>query len=498
MYRRLFGCLGLLLAVVEVGHAAALGSAFTYQGALDVSDQPANGAYDFEIALYLATTDGVALGTSMHDNVDVDQGLFAVTLDFTQAPFSTSTQYYLELRVRDGASTGAYTTLLPRQPILATPYALHARSVDASAIVGAAAARPVFTLHSITLPGSSPVAGDSSITIGVDGLPVASIYDSSNGDLVALHCDDPSCTQRTMTVLDSAGIVGRGNSIIVTPNGLPAISYIDSTNGALKMARCTDVRCTAAALFVVDPSVGDSRRSVIMTGLSGTLGTADIVYRDEIQGDVQSATCGPTGSCTLATIDFTGNVGRALDAFRVGQRAFVAYGDETTGSLKLKQCFLNISNCTSSVAITVDAAAAAADIALMAPPDGRPLIAYVRGTELRTARCSDESCLSTAVGAAIGSSVPFGAVSGTVGADGLPVMAALSSDFGRALIYKCIDAACTTAFLGNSLGNSPGDLNARHGLTLGAHGNPFVIYRVVDRVRLWVCDTPECGQARRR
>lgn len=493
---RQFGCVGLLMALVNVVHAAALGSAFTYQGELRVSSQPANGTYDLEIALYSVSSGGAALDTAVRGDVGVSQGLFAVTLDYTNIPFVSATQYYLELRVREGASTGSYTILLPRQPIYATPYALHAQSVDASAIVGAAAARPSFATRSIALPGTGPSASDSSITVGVDGLPIASVYDSANGDLVALHCDDPGCAQQTMTVLDSAGIVGRGNSIFVAQNGLPAISYIDSTNGALKMARCADTRCTSAALFVVDPAVGDSRRSVIMPGISGTLGTADILYRDEIQGDVESATCGPTGSCTFATIDSANNVGRALDALRIGSRAFIAYSDETTGSLRLKTCFNFISSCTGSSALTVDGTAVAADVALVAPPDAQLLLAYVRGTELRTARCIDTQCSSTIAGAAIDSS--RSAVSASLGSDGLPVMIALRDDYSGSALFKCVNPVCASTITGSSLGTSPGLLDGRPALTLGAHGNPVFTHRLGSNLRLVVCETPECAYARRR
>jgi hypothetical protein len=497
MNRWLLCGLSLLLASVHIAHADPLGSAFTYQGELNVSNQPANGSYDFEIALYSVSGGGLALDTVVRDNVNVSQGLFSVTLDYTDIPFATSTQYYLELRVRDGASTGAYTTLLPRQPIYATPYAQHARSVDASAIVGAAAARPTLSNYVITLPGPPfPIAGDSSMTVGVDGLPIASVYDSANGNLVALHCDDPACAQLTMTVLDSAGIVGRGNSIIVAQNGLPVISYIDTTNGALKLARCTDTSCTAATLSVVDPAVGDSPRSVILTANSATLGTVDIVYRDEIQGDVESATCTPAGSCTFATIDSANNVGRALDAIRIGSRIFVAYGDSTAGSLRLKSCASFISNCAGSTAITVDGTAVAADIALVVPPDARLLMLYVRGTELRTARCDTQYCVSTSAGGVLDSN--RAAVTAMLGADGLPAMIALTANYSGANFFKCLDYGCTEILFGAGIGSSPGVLNARPALTLGAHGNPILGFRLSGNYRLWVCDAPECAPSRRR
>ncbi|MGE4071619.1 MAG: hypothetical protein AB7E72_10625 [Lysobacterales bacterium] len=496
MNRYLLGALSLL-ALVNIAHADPLGSAFTYQGELNVSNQPANGSYDFEIALYSVSSGGIALDTAVRGDVPVSQGLFSVTLDYTDIPFASSTQYYLELRVRDGASTGSYTTLLPRQPIYATPYAQHARTVDASAIVGAATARPTLSNYSISLPGPPfPTAGDSSMTTGVDGLPIASVYDSANGNLMALHCDDPACAQQTMTVLDSIGIVGRGNSIIVAQNGLPVISYIDTTNGALKLARCTDTRCTAATLSVVDPAVGDSPRSVILTANSATPGTVDVVYRDEIQGDVESASCTPTGSCTFATIDSANNVGAALDVIRIATRIFIAYSDATAGSLRLKTCTTFISNCAGSTAATLDAAAAAADIALVAPPDARLLILYVRSGDLRSYRCDNTFCGSgTAVGVV---DTNRAAVTAILGGDGLPAMIALNGDFSGATFFKCLDYGCAAVLYGTGLGTSPGLLNARAALTLGAHGNPVFAIRLSGNYRLTVCDAPDCAPTRRR
>ncbi len=497
MYRRLCGCLGLLVLLTGGVHADPLGSAFTYQGELKVSNQPANGSYDFLIGLYSVPGGGAALDTATLDDVAVNQGLFSVTLDYTDIPFATSTQYYLELRVRDGASTGAYTLLSPRQPIHATPYAQHAKTVDQAAIIGAAAARPAFATYTITLPGSpTPVAGDSSLTVGVDGLPIASIHDSANGDLLVLHCDDPGCAQRTITTIDSAGIVGRGNSIAITADGLPAISYIDSTNGALKMARCTNVRCTAANVYVVDAAIGDSRRSVITSGTSGALGTADIIYRDEIQGDLESATCTPSGSCTYATIESANNVGRALDAMRVANVLYMAYSDETAGSVKLRSCQFFASACASSPVILLDGAGVAVDIAMVAPPDGRLLIAYVRGTDLRSVRCNSASCASVTAGPVIDGD--RSRVSATLGGDGLPVLIALRGDYSGATVLKCVDAACSDRLFGNGLGTSPGLLDARPAVTLGAHGNPVVSHRLMGNLRLLMCDSPECTLARRR
>lgn len=107
---------------------AALGTAFTYQGQLKDGGNPANGAYDFEFALYDALSGGAQIGSTVSANdVTVTNGYFTTPLDFGASAF-TGDKRYLEIRVRPGASSGAYTTLSPRQELTATPYALYAKS----------------------------------------------------------------------------------------------------------------------------------------------------------------------------------------------------------------------------------------------------------------------------------------------------------------------------------------------------------------------------------
>lgn len=111
----------------EAAVAAQLASSFTYQGRLSDAGQPADGNYDFQFALYLSASGGTAVDTLNFDDLDVDGGLVNATLDFTELPFDGQA-LWVEVRVRAGNASGAYTTLTPRQPLTATPYALFALS----------------------------------------------------------------------------------------------------------------------------------------------------------------------------------------------------------------------------------------------------------------------------------------------------------------------------------------------------------------------------------
>jgi hypothetical protein len=125
-------CVFAVVAALVAGNALAadVGSGFTYQGQLIDNGHPATGAYDFQFALYLAASGGSAVTTLNVNDLTIDEGLVNATLDFTDVPYNGQA-LWVEVRVRPGSSTGAYTTLTPRQALTPTPYALYALSGNA-------------------------------------------------------------------------------------------------------------------------------------------------------------------------------------------------------------------------------------------------------------------------------------------------------------------------------------------------------------------------------
>lgn len=109
--------------------ADPLGSAFTYQGQLADNGSPANGSYDFQFALYTSASGGSALDTVELDGQAVSAGLVTASLDFTDAPYNGQA-LWVEVSVR-ASGGGGFTTLAPRQPLSATPYALYALNAPA-------------------------------------------------------------------------------------------------------------------------------------------------------------------------------------------------------------------------------------------------------------------------------------------------------------------------------------------------------------------------------
>lgn len=116
--------LALAFLDASFSSARAQGTAFTYQGVLADGGGPANGVYDFQFRLFNAVSGGAqqAVTVSIADFA-VTNGLFTVALDFNAAPFDGG-DLWLQVALRPGASSGAYTNLVPRQKITATPYAI--------------------------------------------------------------------------------------------------------------------------------------------------------------------------------------------------------------------------------------------------------------------------------------------------------------------------------------------------------------------------------------
>jgi hypothetical protein len=106
-------------------------TAFTYQGFLHEGSAPAQGAYDLRFALYDDGSGGSAVaGPVTNAAVAVSNGLFTVLLDFGSGIFNGAARW-LDIGVRPQGTPGDFTPLTPRQPVTATPYALHALTAAA-------------------------------------------------------------------------------------------------------------------------------------------------------------------------------------------------------------------------------------------------------------------------------------------------------------------------------------------------------------------------------
>jgi len=106
---------------MTAGQVAA-DTSFTYQGRLTDNGGTPTGTYDFKFELFDVASGGVALSTQPADDVSVASGLFTTTLNF--GPQFGLQKRWLQISVRPGASSGAYTTLGTRQAITGAPYSI--------------------------------------------------------------------------------------------------------------------------------------------------------------------------------------------------------------------------------------------------------------------------------------------------------------------------------------------------------------------------------------
>ena len=113
--------------------AKAQGTAFTYQGSLTANAGPANGNFDFTFALFNSSDGSVQVSPALTNAaVQVTNGLFTTALDFgSNAPaIFNGANLWLEVGVRAGGTTNAFTTLTPLQPLTPAPYAITASNLS--------------------------------------------------------------------------------------------------------------------------------------------------------------------------------------------------------------------------------------------------------------------------------------------------------------------------------------------------------------------------------
>lgn len=161
--------LGVLLLTAGVaGAAAPLGTGFTYQGRLEDGSLPANGLFDFNFRLYDAETGGTSVGLPAivsTNLVATSNGVFSVYLDFGSV--FNGDRRWLEISVNTNLAR-PLSALIPRQPLHATPYALHALKAG--------------TANTATTAGGVPWAGITGLPPGLaDGIDNDTTYTAGQG-----------------------------------------------------------------------------------------------------------------------------------------------------------------------------------------------------------------------------------------------------------------------------------------------------------------------------
>jgi hypothetical protein len=355
-------CWGALTALLAAGPAQAVGTSFTYQGRLSDAGSPATGSYDLQFALFDAAAGGTQVGTTVtRDDVVVTGGLFTVGLDF--GGVFTGNKRWLELGVRPGASTGAYTPLAGRQELTPSPNAMFSSAAPWSGISG----KPAGFADDVdndsggditaVAAGSGLTGGGTAgaVSLGVDlsGSGAASTVARSDHDHFAQSWSGSSANGLQIT--NAAGAAVRGVSTAPAPGATGVYGEASSTQGfgVHGNASSTTVGTFPIGVFGTSPQgfgvLGQSNNGFGVAGLvaaatgftTGVGGTSQSSDGTGVWGQANSATgfaigvrgdtastggIGVWGYATPTTGSPIGVEGRSDSPTGVGVHGFAAAG----------------------------------------------------------------------------------------------------------------------------------------------------------------------------
>ena len=127
-HKRMILALAISGLGISVGAAEPLGRAISYQGQLEQFGAPVSGVFDFRMVAFDRFEFGDQVSpVVVFEDVEVLSGLVQLDVDFGPGVF-IGERRWVQIEVREGASVGSYTPLMPRQELLPGAYALHAES----------------------------------------------------------------------------------------------------------------------------------------------------------------------------------------------------------------------------------------------------------------------------------------------------------------------------------------------------------------------------------
>ena len=355
--------------------------------------------------------------------------------------------------------------------------------------------------ESITTPHSAgEVGGNTSLELDSAGFPVISYYDSTNGDLYVMHCNDANCTgnNERITSPDVTGDVGTYTSLALDASGFPVVSYYDSSTTALKLIHCNDPYCAGGNESITAPHTAGSVGKYTSLALDSS-GNPVVSYYYQTSDDLYVMHCNDAncaGSDESIVVQHTTGVVGTWTSLALDSSWFpvVSYRDVTNGYLYLLHC--NDANCSGpaeSVVLAADPDSGAySSLALDA--SGRPVISYWEQSEadLRLLHCDDAGCASE-----VGNSTAVDQA-GDVGhytslqldGSGNPVIAYHDETNGDVKIARCGTYDC--AIGAGTAPDTAGFVGQYNSLALDGAGNPIVSYRDSTNSDLKILD---CGNA---
>jgi len=265
--------LALAASLAITQPAAAVGTAFTYQGRIAQTGSAVNGVLDLQFQVFDLAAAGSPVGALIALNdVPVSDGLFTVTLDFGALVF-TRNRRWLQIGVSPNFPGTAYTLLNPRQELTPTPNALYATNsttadlldgLDSTAFSLVGHSHAANTITGIAAP--AVVFGVGAGT-GLTGDPVNFSFDTAVNALnvTGFYRIGGSAVVRVSAPLDNTylGLAGNATTTGSANTGVG--------EGALLAANNVDQN-TAVGFRALASTIGDP--APVPNGLFGDFNTA--------------------------------------------------------------------------------------------------------------------------------------------------------------------------------------------------------------------------------
>ncbi|MCS7190270.1 MAG: hypothetical protein NZ843_01565 [Fimbriimonadales bacterium] len=228
-----------------VAFSTAPAQPITYQGFLRVNGIPATGEFDFRFRLFNAATGGTQVGSDvLADNLSVRNGFYTLDLNFPNA--WDGGDRWLEIAVRPGPSTGAYTPLSPRVRVMPNAYAYYAYRAPWSGLVGVPAGFADGIDNDTTYGAGAGLAlAGTTFSIALGGVATDMI---ANSAITTIKLADGSVT--TAKLAD--------NAVTSAKIADGAVGTADIANGAVTNPKIADGAVNTAKLAdgaVTDPKI---------------------------------------------------------------------------------------------------------------------------------------------------------------------------------------------------------------------------------------------------
>jgi hypothetical protein len=291
--------LSLLSVSLLVSNSFAQGTAFTYQGRLDSSGNPASGSYDFRFRLSADAAGNTILAAAFTNGLPVANGLFAATLDFG-AGFFNGSNYWLEVDVRtNGAVT--YVGLTPLQALTPTPYAQFANTAN-----NLSGALPAGQISGTIAPASFSGTYGNALTLSNANDAFSGTFSGVGANVSGVNAASLNGLNKTnFWQTGGNGGTSAGVNFLGTTDDQPLEFWVNNTRGLRLESGLADAPVGGAppGLQGAPSLAGGLNQNSISAGVQGATIAGG--------GDVEFIGAGPSSLTNFAPNTITGQFGSA-------------------------------------------------------------------------------------------------------------------------------------------------------------------------------------------